>query len=61
MDKPKRMIVAPSIPAEEMMRLRAHIDEAITDPDYSVVVSYECRWDEVEKTTYEFFGFQALN
>jgi len=28
------------------MALRAHVDEAVTDPDYSVVISYECRWDE---------------
>jgi hypothetical protein len=30
----------------ELEKYRAHIDEAISDPDYDVVVSYECRWDE---------------
>src|SRR5208337_3121922 len=44
---PKRLIVAPDIPASEVIALRAHIDEAIADPDYSVVVNYECRWDEI--------------
>lgn len=44
---PKRLIVAPDIPPAEVMALRAHIDEAIADPDYSVVVNYECRWDEI--------------
>src|SRR5271157_4186684 len=44
---PKRLIVAPDIPASEVMALRAHVDEAIADPDYSVVVNYECRWDEI--------------
>ncbi len=44
---PKRLIVAPDIPASEVMALRAHVDEAIADPDYSVVVNYECHWDEI--------------
>jgi hypothetical protein len=43
---PKRMAVYPGISADEIMALRAHIDEAVTDPDYSVVISYECTWDE---------------
>jgi hypothetical protein len=30
-------IVAPDIPAEEIMALRAHIDEAKGDPDYSII------------------------
>jgi hypothetical protein len=38
-----------NFPADEVMRLRAHIDEAITDPDYSVVVSYECEWIEKKR------------
>ena len=29
------------------MALRAHIDEAKADPDYSVVLNYEARWDEI--------------
>ncbi len=44
---PKRLIVAPDIGPAEVMALRAHVDEAIADPDYSVVVNYECRWDEI--------------
>ena len=44
--EPKKLIVAPQISASEMMQLRAHIDEAIDDPDYSVVISYECRSDD---------------
>jgi hypothetical protein len=43
--KPKTMIVAPDIPASEVMMLRAHIDEAVTDPDYSILISYEVDWE----------------
>jgi len=44
---PKTLIVAPEIPTSEVLALRAHVDEAKADPDYSVVVNYECRWDEI--------------
>jgi hypothetical protein len=44
--RPCGLVVAPGIPASEVVALRAHIDEAVSDPDYSVVVSYEARWDE---------------
>jgi hypothetical protein len=49
--------IAPAIPAEEIMKLRAHIDECITDPDYSVVVNYKCQWEEVELGFGSNFGF----
>lgn len=44
---PKTMVIAPDIPPSELMALRAHIDEAKADPDYSVVLNYEARWDEI--------------
>ncbi|MEI6388784.1 MAG: hypothetical protein WCQ50_19385, partial [Spirochaetota bacterium] len=44
---PKTLVVAPGIPAGEMMALRGHIDEAKSDPDYTVVVNYECTWNEI--------------
>ena len=44
---PKTMVIAPGIPTSEVMALRAHIDEAKADPDYSVVLNYEARWDEI--------------
>ena len=44
---PKTLVIAPDIPASEVMALRAHIDEAKADPDYSVVLNYEARWDEI--------------
>jgi hypothetical protein len=44
---PKTLIIAPDIPASEVMALRAHVDEAKADPDYSVVLNYEARWDEI--------------
>jgi hypothetical protein len=44
---PKTMVIAPDIPPSEVMALRAHIDEAKSDPDYSVVLNYEARWDEI--------------
>jgi len=45
---PMRLVIPPWCGASEVMALRAHIDEAVTDPDYSVVLSYECRWDEAD-------------
>ena len=36
---PKTMVIAPGIPISEVMALRAHIDEAKADPDYSVVLN----------------------
>ena len=44
---PMKLVIPPWCGASEVMALRAHIDEAVTDPDYSVVLSYECRWDEL--------------
>ena len=44
---PKTLVVAPDIPITEVTTLRAHIDEAKADPDYSVVVNYECQWNEI--------------
>jgi len=32
--------------AAEIMALRAHIEEAKTDPDYDVVISYEYTWGD---------------
>lgn len=37
---------APEISSEELSRLRAHADEAISDPDYAIVTSYEVNWNE---------------
>ena len=44
---PKTLIVAPDISSTEVMALRAHVDEAKADPDYTIVVNYEARWDEI--------------
>jgi hypothetical protein len=44
---PKTMVIAPGIPTAEVLALRAHVDEAKADPDYSVVLNYEARWDEI--------------
>jgi hypothetical protein len=44
---PKKLVVPPWCGASEVMALRAHIDEAISDPDYSVVISYEFTWDDL--------------
>jgi hypothetical protein len=44
---PKTLVIAPDIPPAEVMALRAHVDEAKADPDYSVVLNYEARWDEI--------------
>lgn len=44
---PKTLVVAPNVPNGELMALRGHIDEAKADPDYTVVVNYECSWNEI--------------
>jgi hypothetical protein len=44
---PKTLVVAPEISATEVMALRAHIDEAKSDPDYTIVVNYEATWNEI--------------
>jgi hypothetical protein len=47
-------IVAPPIPANEIMHLRAHVDECgPCGPDYSVSVDYECKWDEISASEME--------
>jgi hypothetical protein len=42
------LIVAPEIPTSECDPLKKHWQEAEEDPDYAVVVNYECRVDQVE-------------
>lgn len=44
---PKTLVVAPDISSTEVMALRAHIDEAKADPDYTIVVNYEATWNEI--------------
>src|SRR5271157_2381417 len=44
---PKTMVIAPDIPAAEVQALRAHIDEAKSDPDYTIVVNYDAQWNEI--------------
>lgn len=41
------VISAPEVSAEEIAQLRAHIDEAICDPDYTIVTNYEVKWIEL--------------
>lgn len=44
---PKTLVVAPEVSTSELIALRGHIDEAKSDPDYTVVVNYECQWNEI--------------
>jgi hypothetical protein len=44
---PKTLVIAPDIPASEVQALRAHIDEAKADPDYTIVVNYDAQWNEI--------------
>lgn len=44
---PKTFIVAPGVSSNEVLALRSHVDEAKSDPDYTIVVNYEARWDEI--------------
>jgi hypothetical protein len=42
----KRTVIAPEIPTEELILLRAYIDECYDPPDYTILVSYEVKWEE---------------
>jgi hypothetical protein len=44
---PKTVVVAPGINLGELNALRAHIDEAKADPDYTVCLNYEMTWNEI--------------
>jgi hypothetical protein len=44
---PKTMVVAPGVPMSEVFALRALIDEAKADPDFTIVVNYEAQWNEI--------------
>ncbi len=44
---PKTIVTAPGVPLSEIMALRAHIDEAKADPDYTIVVNYDAQWNEI--------------
>jgi hypothetical protein len=44
---PKTLVVAPNISTGELMALRGHVDGAKADPDYSVILNYECQWNEI--------------
>jgi hypothetical protein len=44
---PKTLISAPNVPQSELLQLRAHVDEAKSDPDYTVIVNYDCTWNEI--------------
>ena len=44
---PKTLVVAPDAPIQELDALRVHVDEAKSDPDYTIVVNYEVTWNEI--------------
>jgi hypothetical protein len=44
---PKTVIIAPDIPPAEVAALRAHVDEAKADPDYTIVLNYDAQWNEI--------------
>jgi hypothetical protein len=44
---PKTVIIAPDIPPAEVVALRAHVDEAKADPDYTIVLNYDAQWNEI--------------
>ena len=44
---PKRLVYAEDLNQAQLDDLRFHVDEALRDPDYSVVTNYEVRWEEI--------------
>ena len=43
----KVLVIAPGIPQTEVRLLRKHLREALKDPNYTVVVNYDCQLDVV--------------
>ena len=43
----KILVIAPDIPLAEVRQLRKHLREALKDPNYTVVVNYDCQLDVV--------------
>ena len=44
---PITFVVAEDVPESELLALRVQIDEAKHDPDFSIVVNYQCTWQEL--------------
>ena len=44
---PKRLIWAENLSNVDVEALRAEVDLALVDPDYSIVTNYEVRWEEM--------------
>jgi len=44
---PKRVIWADKASVMDVEDLRAQIDQALIDPDYSIITNYEVHWDEI--------------
>jgi len=44
---PKRVIWADKMSEIDVENVRAQIDQALIDPDFSIVVNYELHWDEI--------------
>lgn len=44
--EPKTIFVAPVVSVGEVAQLRAHVAEAVTDPDYAIVTSHEVNWND---------------
>lgn len=45
---PKTLITAPGVSEVQVAQLRAHADEAKSDPDYTIVTNYEVTWNEID-------------
>jgi hypothetical protein len=45
---PKTLITAPGVSEVQVAQLRAHADEAKSDPDYTIVCNYEVTWNEID-------------
>jgi len=45
---PKTLITAPGVSEVQIAQLRAHADEAKSDPDYTIVCNYEVTWNEID-------------
>lgn len=45
---PINLITAPGVSEMQVAELRAHADEAIADPDYTIVTNYEVFWNKID-------------
>jgi hypothetical protein len=60
---PPKVVPSPPLSTEEIMRLRAHIDEAKTDPDYDCIWSHQADWgaDISDSNNIGYYSYEFMS